>query len=214
MNWYKKAKHTSDHSHSCIYCEGFLLPKSFSTNPKHHFPWGIVYECSCKKSQLWTNSIRGRREFMDIVFGNAVAENSGNMSGFCNDLFCPICFSYVAVLKNGLYMDGNKPVAYLHRSKKDYYITDYETYIRLYNDNPRLLDTYNKSCMGSVALHTDRSVDIMGCRSLKHNIGIIPHGYSSEYGESEYKPIYDWIRANKNKIPKEMIDAFKNAKYN
>ena len=110
MRMFKIAKHVSDHSHTCIYCNSFLIPSSFSRNSNHHFPWGIVYRCSCGKSGLWTNSIRGAKEFMDVVFGNIEVRNSSAEKGFCNDLFCPICFKWVLILKNGLYL-GQLPTA-------------------------------------------------------------------------------------------------------
>jgi hypothetical protein len=163
-----------------------------------------------EKSGIWTNSIRGEKEFLNIVFKNIPPENTFAASGFCNDLYCPFCYSWVDLLKNGLGMDTlNKPAAYVNKDGKDYRITNYEKYMVLYNTNIESVKKHNSSCMGKEALDVIKFVNIAGCRSLKHNLGIIAHGYASEYGESEYIPIYDWIKANKNKIPKEMIKEFK-----
>jgi len=210
MKIYRIAKHTSDHSHSCIHCGNFLKPQSFSRNSNHHFPWGIVYTCGCGKSGLWTNSIRGPKEFMDVVFKNVKVMNSTAEKGFCNDLFCPFCLAYVQVLKNGLEMDSlNKPAAYANKDNKEYYVTDYDKYITLFNTNSELVKKHNPECMGKEAFDVVKSVDVCGCRTLKHNLGIIMHGSSSEYGEAQYRPIYAWIKANKNKIPEEMIEELK-----
>lgn len=210
MNWYKKAKHISPISQYCIYCKNNITPHSFSRNPKHHFPWGINYKCSCGKSGLWSNSIRGEQEFIDHVFNNKKLENFPFLEGFCNDLFCPICYSNIQVLKNGLLMDNyDNPIIYIN--KNYYYISNYNQYILDYTKNipinikkPYVSEKTNNNI--------NKSVDIQGCKTLQHNIGIIRRGYSEEYGEGEYQPIYEWIKNNKSKIPQEMINEFKNSK--
>ena len=215
MSWYKKAKHITPISHYCIYCKTNIVPHSFSRNQRHHFPWGIVYKCDCGKSGLWSNSIRGNREFLEHVFEDKPLEDFPYLEGFCNDLFCPICFSIIQILKNGLDLDlAGDPMVYIPESeKKYYYLSDYDAYIRSYNK-----DVYNPTAATVDAPYIGeeadvekiaRRVDVAGCLTLAHNIGIIRRGYEFEYGEGEYQPIYDWIKANKSRIPTEMIDELK-----
>ena len=83
---------------------------------------------------------------------------------------------------------------------------DYDKYIRKYNKSGPL-DKYDPEIMGQEAVDVFRSVDVAGCSSLKHNIGIIRMG--DEYGEAEYKPIYEWIKKNRPKIPEEMLRELK-----
>ena len=209
MNWYKKAKHISPHSQYCIYCKSNIIPRSFSRNSRHHFPWGILYKCDCGKSGLWSNSIRGGKEFLKHVFDDKPLSEFPYLEGFCNDLFCPFCFSNVQILKNGLLMDiSDNPIIYI-RDGKYFYLSNYDAYIRSYNTdklNPTET-TKNSIYLGKSANIDDvvKSVDIEGCDTLKHNIGIIRKGYDEEYGEGEYQPIYNWIKENKLKIPQEMI---------
>ena len=179
MKIYKIAKHVSDHSHSCIYCKSFLKPSHFSRNKRHHFPWGINYDCGCGKSGIWTNSIRGEQEFLDVVYKNSPIRNNFTEKGFCNDLFCPVCFSFFGVIKNGLGMSTlDKPATYVSEDKKDYYITNYELYMVKYNKNPDSVRKHDPECMGKEAHDIIKYVDILGCRSLKHDLGVISHGYS------------------------------------
>jgi len=218
MNWYKKAtlkiaKHVSETSHTCLYCDSILSPVGFERNGRHHFPWGITYKCTCGKSGVWTNSIRGPKEFMDVVFGNVPPENDTSWEGFCNDPFCPFCFQYIMVLKNGVYMTvDKKPVAIVGKDNKWFLheITNLDLYLAEYNQGTESSRSYNAKFMGKRVNRdtVSRSVDVYGCRSLKHNMGILKNS-SLEYGEGEYKPIYEWIIKNKAKIPTAMIDELK-----
>lgn len=220
MNWYKKAsikvaKHASDESHTCFYCKDFLKPVGFSKNMRHHFNWGIDYKCACGKSGLWTNSIRGPKEFIDVVYNNVPPENNTSWKGFCNDLFCPFCKKDIQVSINGLYMtDSEQPIAII-KNKEDkwdyYFINNLDKYIVNYNKNHESILSYNHVCMGKKADPNliVKAIDMSACSSLEHNIGLIMNGYASEYGEGEYKPIYEWIISNKIKIPPEMINGFR-----
>lgn len=145
---------------------------------------------------------------MDVVFKNAEVRNVGSEKGFCNDLFCPFCFKYVQVLKNGLGMSiMDEPTVYVKDRKKEYFV-NYDKYIRAYNMSWPI-DKYDPKLMGQESNDTVKFIDVAGCSSLNHNLGIILVGLASEYGEAEYRPIYDWIKANKSKIPKEMLKEFK-----
>ena len=195
------SKHVSPTSHHCLLCKSKLTPKSFSRNPKHHFPWGINYFCDCKKSGLWTNSIRGEKEFMEIIFGDRLPKNSSAEDGFCNDLYCPFCFKLVGCLKTGLMLNAqDNPIVYIN--DKYHLLNDLDEYIKEY-------DSGNSITMNLVGEEVNKnsiaqSIDLYGCRSLDHN-GNIGGGRGNEYGEAEYIPIYNWIKQNKHLVPNEMI---------
>jgi hypothetical protein len=209
MNWFKIAKHVSDHSHFCGLCKTDLKPRSFAKNNRHHYPWGITYACDCGKSSLWTNSIRDGAEFMNIVFG----DNSARMgSGFCNDLFCGECLANATYLKNGLNADSQKNfLVYVpaeERSMGRYHpVNDLESFMKHYVKNG-----IDMSDLGPPIENKDVELtygyDVVGCRTVNHNVTIISTGSGNEYGEGEYEPIYDWIISNKHLVPQGMIKEF------
>jgi len=221
MNWYKIrkfitkiAKHMSDHSHFCGLCGTFLKPKSFSKNDNHHFPWGINHVCDCGASSVWTNSIRNGEEFIARVLNNE--DFVGAPSGICNDLYCPICYSYVAPMKNGLWFMGKQPVVPVYGATKEddhfiYEITDLEKYMQHYMSGGRD-DKFYPEFMGEQLswdnMPNIQSYDAFGCRSKDHNYTIVLTKSSNEYGEGEYEPMWNWMRFNKDKIPQEMIKEF------
>lgn len=98
----KIAKYLNDHSSFCLYCYGDLTPQNITRNPKHIYPVGIMYLCPCKKSRIWTNSIRNEDALIEFFNG----KTSYYMQGFCNDLFCGYTFDYIECLKNGIEVPG------------------------------------------------------------------------------------------------------------
>jgi hypothetical protein len=82
MRILKISKHVSNISHVCLFCQTYLKPISFEKFSQHHFPWGILYVCSCGKSKILTNFIRSETEFVSVVFTN---HWDIYWSGFCND---------------------------------------------------------------------------------------------------------------------------------
>ena len=205
MKIYRIAKHVSSSSHFCGVCGSNLVPSGFSRNERHHFVWGIDYKCGCGYSSLWTNSIRGEQEFLDVVYNGVEVNNVGSERGFCNDLYCGVCHNSVRPLKNGLYIDNSmRPVAYF---EGDFYvISDLPSYIKAYVGRVDFRPDENQQVSYSGIMG---SYDVFGCVQVQHNVAIISRGYSDEYGEAEYSPIYDWIKDNKEKIPVEMIQEFK-----
>jgi hypothetical protein len=202
MRIYKIAKHMSGHSHNCLYCGGNLKPTSFNRNSRHHFPWGITYKCGCGKSSIWTNSIRGAKEFTDIVLKDKKVRMA---DGFCNDLYCPICYSNIRPIINGLGLENGKPTIWCRDKDKTYIIKDWNRFIKVYYIDKDFSRAYDSSYMGEEAGDTSTYHDIFGCSSGKHNVGIVWNGYQSEYGEGEYRGIYDWCKNNRGIIPIEMV---------
>ena len=202
MKIYRIGKHMSEYSHDCLLCDSNLRPIGFNRNSKHHFPWGITYKCGCGKSSIWTNSIRNGKEFIDIVI------NGGNdiRSGFCNDLYCGECYKGIGVIKNGLGLDSGRPTTWCHEKDKEYYITNWDLYIKAAMGGNS--GSYNSNYMGDIAYNVRKYVDIMGCRGLKHNNSIIWNGSEVEYKEGEYGPIYNWCKGEKGMMPAEMIKEF------
>lgn len=217
MNWYKNkitkiAKHVSGKSHYCGLCGTFLKPRFLSKTPRHYFPWGIMYTCECGNSSIWTNSVRNHEEFKKVVLQGVPLDDIFGVSGFCNDIFCGECFKNIIPLKNGLWFIDKNPIAIIQGETKDdyslYRIMDLEKYIRDYIRGKR---DFNPEYMGE-EINLDRDfygqihgVDIYGCSSKDHNLAIVHTKSENEYGEGEYKPIYNWIIENKNKIPQQMI---------
>jgi hypothetical protein len=199
---YKIAKHMSDHSHNCLLCGDNLRPTGFNRNSKHHFPWGITYKCGCNKSNIWTNSIRGYKEFKEIVFNN---KKIRMIDGFCNDLYCGICYSNVRPIINGLGLENGKPTIWCRNKDKTYIIKDWNRFMQVYYIGKDFSRKYDSSYMGEEATNISAYYDIFGCEKGKHNTGIIWNGHNSEYGEAEYGSIYNWCKKNKGIIPAEMI---------
>jgi len=199
MNWYKLAKHVSDQSHACVYCNQNLVPTDISKNPKHHYSWGINYTCNCQKSNIWTNSFRDIEELNHIIEGKPI---ESSLNGMCNDLFCPLCYSNIVPLKNGMMLDNqNNPIFFDSINDNLRAVINYDAYLQSIINNQNI-----ENLLGDIVDSTDiaQNIDIVGCSSLKHNFGIISKGYSYEYEEGEYEPIYQWLINNKNKIPQEI----------
>jgi hypothetical protein len=203
MKIIKLGKHISNESHQCLYCGGFLRPTGFMENRSHHFPWGILYECGCQKSQVLSNFIRSEQEFVAVISGK---EWKSFWSGFCNDKFCPFCYSNLGVIFNGLVIDSNnQPYVYINSLNALFSITDYDKFIdKAIMDYKGARNTYSSEYLKPTReVGKIKGVDIAGCNQCKSNRGIIAY-FSREYGEGEYEKIYEWCKRNKDKIPEKM----------
>ncbi len=213
MRIYIIAKHASDKSHTCYYCMSNLKPVGFSKNKNHHFPLGIDYKCSCGKSHMWTNSVRSYNEFKTIVFEEKPWKSY--WSGFCNDIFCGKCLVPNTFIVSELLMDDKRSLYYERKKEgwklkkvlnlKDVLIDKNSEYV---NNLPDIEEgsVFMESVEGKI--RPVKWIDIGGCINC-NNCGIIRNGYDFEYGEGEYTPIYNWIKANKSKIPSSMIEEIK-----
>jgi len=198
------AKHVSSTSHFCVKCKSNLIPRTITKNTRHHFHWGILYRCNCGYSSIWTNSIRGEKEFIDVVYNGKQVQNKSHENGFCNDKFCGECYNHVIPLKNSVYFDSSeRPLVFIDR--KLYRVPDLVGYIKTQSSGGAFYSTNLEMANGSDIAY---SCDVYGCKSLNHNL-VIAALWGNEYGESEYSPIYDWIKNNKSQIPSEMIEEFK-----
>lgn len=114
LNWYERKKviaaipqlyrtsykHVQDGTYECRYCLGELIAKDV-IHGKHFFSPGQLYTCSCGKSKIWTNSVRFPEELKDYCDGKEVISNKHpEYYGFCNDLFCPVCWDNIRVIKD------------------------------------------------------------------------------------------------------------------
>ena len=100
MNWYKTAmvKFLSTGVAICEHCQRMLTPVNITENPRHIYNVGQEWECGCKKSKIWTNSIRNENALLDFLDGKSKLY----YQGFCNDMFCPSCWGYIQPVKNGI----------------------------------------------------------------------------------------------------------------
>lgn len=98
-----ETKHLSNMSSECALCKSRLIGYTIVENPNHIYTTGILYNCNCKKSSIWTNSVRNEDNLIKFLKG----ESDRYYNGFCNDLFCGKCFNYVYPLKNGYPYQGH-----------------------------------------------------------------------------------------------------------
>ena len=101
MNWYKIikfAKFLNSDVAICEHCLEKLFPIGIEENSSHIYNIGQIWSCDCKKSRIWTNSIRGEQELLDFYDG----KTDRYSKGFCNDKYCPVCWGYVQPIKNGI----------------------------------------------------------------------------------------------------------------
>jgi hypothetical protein len=71
----------------CVYCAGRLLPRDILRNDEHIWNPGILYECHCRGSRIWGNSLRGP---IEALISYIETEVSHYIQGFSN-------FSYRAI---------------------------------------------------------------------------------------------------------------------
>lgn len=82
----------------CGHCGDMLIPMGITPNYKHFYTYGFSYVCKCKKSSVWSNSIRDIKELSKHLLDGSQPYTNG----FCNDAFCGHCFGYLLALKNGV----------------------------------------------------------------------------------------------------------------
>jgi len=102
FNLITETKHHNEKSMKCGHCTYYIRHTSIVHNPKHIYQTGTLFKCYCGKSAVWTNSIRGEKEFIDNL-DNCEYKHK---RGFCNDAFCGHCFEYIYPLKNGERFEG------------------------------------------------------------------------------------------------------------
>ena len=108
MRIYKLAwKFTKGGTYTCALCMSPLHVMDIVNNPNHHFNPGQLYECSCGKSKVWTNSIRYPEELIDWCDNKEVPYHHDPLTyGFCNDEYCPYCWKHWVCLENGYRHQG------------------------------------------------------------------------------------------------------------
>ncbi len=114
MAWYSLLKFSSKFFNSqcciCGICNANLVVSAITENPHHHYTIGQLYKCPCGKSVTWTNSIRNDTALLAFI-KKEVNPDTGRKQdsyyqGFCNDLFCGICYNYVQPIQNGFMYNG------------------------------------------------------------------------------------------------------------
>jgi hypothetical protein len=93
-----EGKYLSYRGATCEHCRQDLVGVYVTENNKHIYNIGQYWFCNCKKSRIWTNSIRNPKRFVDYL----LKKEDRYTNGFCNDLFCGHCYSPVYPLKNGV----------------------------------------------------------------------------------------------------------------
>lgn len=90
-------KHIINNSYACEHCNKGLKYSNIIKG-RHMYPIGQLFECDCKKSRIFTNTIRDVPKLLDYIEG----KKSDYSSGFCNDKLCGYCFSGIQTLRNGV----------------------------------------------------------------------------------------------------------------
>ena len=78
-------------------------------------------------------------------------------------------------------------IVYDH-DRKGYFFEDTGKEMKPTEENVRKIDAY----------------DLFGCRGRQHNQSIIMRGYSFEYGDGEYEPIFSWFKNHMSLFPPEL----------
>lgn len=90
-------KHVGENSCFCGHCNKNLKAVDIIIG-KHMYPIGQLLVCSCKKSRIFTNTIRDVKDFIDYCEGRT----KNYFDGFCNDKKCGYCFAYLNPILNGV----------------------------------------------------------------------------------------------------------------
>jgi hypothetical protein len=108
MSWITKiAKYLNNSSAICEHCRTFLRAESMINNPKHIYNPGQLLICSCRKSRIWTNSVRNLDSLLSYFRGKSNTWGEVKYThGFCNDKFCGYTFDFLYPLKNGIKVPG------------------------------------------------------------------------------------------------------------
>lgn len=98
QEWLLTEKYMNDESAFCEFCHAPLTGAGIIINPRHIYDVGQMRTCKCKKSKVWTNSVRNEVRLLAFLNG----ETDRYTNGFCNDKFCGYCFDHLYPLKNGV----------------------------------------------------------------------------------------------------------------
>jgi hypothetical protein len=110
-----ESKHMQNNSAACEHCNKSLRIVDIIIG-KHMFPVGQLFECSCKKSKVFTNTIRNIENLLNYIEGNI----SNYYNGFCNDKKCGTCFNYLTPLLNGVDVPKEMELS-IHDTRADRY---------------------------------------------------------------------------------------------
>lgn len=83
---------------ACEHCRNDLVGVYVSENLRHIYHIGQYWFCNCKKSRIWTNSVRSEKRFLEYL----LKKEDRYTNGFCNDMFCGYCYAPIYPLKNGV----------------------------------------------------------------------------------------------------------------
>jgi hypothetical protein len=95
--YFNENKHVGENSCFCGYCKANLKVSDIVIG-KHMYPIGQLLLCGCKKSRIFTNTIRKVDNLIDYCEGNRKVYTNG----FCNDKKCGYCFGYLNPITNGI----------------------------------------------------------------------------------------------------------------
>ena len=102
-----ESKHIGNDSCFCGHCQQNLKVVDIIEGI-HMYPIGQLLVCSCKKSRIFTNTIRNLYNFIEYCEG----ERKNYTNGFCNDKKCGYCFAYLNPVKNGVDIPGYRADQY------------------------------------------------------------------------------------------------------
>lgn len=84
-------------------CRESVQPVEVQRNQNHLYEIGILYQCPCEKTKIWTNSIRGGLVGHQELIKKLLGHSNNFYQGFCNDLFCGFNLQHpIDVIKNGV----------------------------------------------------------------------------------------------------------------
>jgi hypothetical protein len=110
-----ESKHMQNNSAACEHCKKSLKVVDIIIG-RHMFPIGQLFECVCKKSKVFTNTIRNIENLLEYIDGN----RSSYYNGFCNDRKCGYCFNYLTPLLNGVDVSKDMELS-THDTRADRY---------------------------------------------------------------------------------------------
>jgi hypothetical protein len=111
----KEYKHLQNGAAGCGHCKQDLKVKDIIIG-KHMYPIGQLYSCACRKSKIFTNTVRNSKELLKFI--NKETERYYN--GFCNDKRCGNCFTYIQPLENGVPVPPDMKISKFERRADRY----------------------------------------------------------------------------------------------
>lgn len=106
-------KHLENNSAGCEHCNTNLKITNIIIGD-HMYPIGQLLECNCKKSKIFTNTIRNVERLLQYIN----KETAYYSNGFCNDKKCGYCFDYIMPLKNGIDVPSEMQIS-IHNERAD-----------------------------------------------------------------------------------------------